>query len=98
IIDAETGQTLLGASVVLEQAGQEVRSILTDRSGLFQIVGVPAGAYQLRIVLFGYTPHQETIELEPGERLSANRELSPNPLLLEGVRVANQGPGAVQRE
>jgi hypothetical protein len=98
VIDRVTAQTVPIAIVVLEQAGQDVRSILTDRSGLFQIGGLAPGTYRLRITSFGYAPHEETVELEDGQRLTANRALTPDPLQLESIGVAGQGPGAVRRD
>ena len=98
VIDRATSQPLLGASVAVEQAGQPTRSAQTDRRGLFEIGGLAAGTYRLRIGLFGYTAHEETVTLQAGQRLTANRALAPDPLQLEGIRVTQQGPGAVQRE
>lgn len=98
VIDEATTQPLLDATVVLEQQGRQVRSTQTDRSGLFQIAGLNPGSYRLRIILFGYITHEETIELEGGERMTANRSLEPDPLQLEGIRVVQQGPGAVRRD
>jgi hypothetical protein len=98
VIDRTTAQPLSGAAVVLEQAGEEVRSMLTDRNGLFQIAGLAAGAYRLRIILLGYATHEETIDLRAGQRLTANRALAVDPLQLEGIGVTGQGPGAVRRE
>jgi hypothetical protein len=98
VIDRSTAQPLLGASVVLDQGGREVRSILTDRSGLYQIARLTPGLYRLRIVLLGYSPHEETIDLSAAGVLTANRALAPDPLQLEGVNVTHQGPGAVDRE
>jgi hypothetical protein len=98
VLDETTSQPLPGANVVLERADQEVRSVVTDRNGLFQITGVAAGAYRLRIRSLGYTTHEETINLEGGQRLTVNRRLPPDPLQLEGIGVAGQGPGAVRRD
>jgi hypothetical protein len=98
VSDQITTQPLTGAHVVLEQGGHEVRSVLTDRSGVFQIVGLTAGGYRLRIGLLGYSTHEETISLGPGQRLTASRGLAPDPLQIEGIGVAFQGPGAVRRE
>jgi hypothetical protein len=98
VIDSVSTQPLFGASVLLEQGGREVRSTATDRSGLYQIDGVPAGSYRLRIVLFGYVTHEEVVRLEAGRRRTANRAMAPSPLQLEGIRVDRQAPGAVQRE
>lgn len=98
VMDESTTQPLLAATVVLEQAGAEVRSILTDRNGLFQIGRLAPGTYLLRIAALGYVTHEESIDLEGGERLTANRALTPDPLQLEGMTVASRGPGAVQRD
>jgi hypothetical protein len=98
VVDRVTAQALPGANVVLDQAGQEVRSMLTDRSGLFQIGGLAAGVYTLRITSFGYATHEETIMLTGGQRLTANRGLAPDPRQLEGIGVAGQRHGAVRRE
>jgi hypothetical protein len=98
VLDRATSQPIPRATVTVDQAGQEVRSVLTDSNGLFQFGGLAAGSYGLRIVSFGYTAHEEAIELAPAQRLTANRSLTPDPLQLEGVDVAGQGPGAVRRE
>ena len=98
LLDSATSQPLLGADVVLERAGRTVRAVVTDRNGLFQMAGLPAGVYRLRIVLIGYATHEETIELGAGERRAVNRGLAEAPLKLEGISVVGQGPGAVRRE
>lgn len=98
VIDQVGAQPLPAATVTLERAGREVRSILTDRNGLFQITGLAAGAYRLRIISFGYATHEETINLEGGQRLTVNRRLTFDPLQLEGIAAAGQRPGAVRRE
>jgi hypothetical protein len=98
VTDLVTAQPLADANVVLERAGQEVHSILTDRNGLFQIAGLPAGPYHLRIERLGYVTQVETIDLESGQRLTANRRLVPDPLYLEAIDVVDHGPGAVRRE
>jgi hypothetical protein len=98
VTDAGTSQPLTGANVVVEQGGKEVRSNRTDRNGLYQIGGLPAGAYQLRIMQFGYASHVEPIDLASGQRLTANRGLRPDPLQLEGVAFASPSSGAVRRE
>ena len=98
VTDRSNAQPLPGATVQVGRAGQEVRSIRTDRNGLFQIDGLDAGAYQLRIIAFGYTTLEEAITLVAGERLTANRGLTPDPLQLEGIAVEGPSSGAVRRE
>ena len=98
VIDQSSAHPLLGATVVLQQDSQEIRSAVTDRYGLFQVAGLAAGIYRLRIISLGYSTHEETIALAPGERLTANRGLSLDPLQLEGMNVSAQDPGAVRRD
>lgn len=98
VTDSASAQPLPGANVVLERAGREVRSVLTDINGLFQIGGLPTGVYRLRITSFGYRTRELSIDLEGGQRLTANQQLIPAPLRLEGIGVRGEGPGAVRRE
>jgi hypothetical protein len=98
LLDSATSQPLRDASVTLQQAGQTVHSSTTDRNGLFQITGLAPGVYQLRITSIGYVTHVETIDLDSGERLTANRGLTPAPLELAGIDIVSRDPGAVQRE
>jgi len=98
VTDRISAQPLPGASVVLERAGQEVRSVLTDSNGLFQVGGLPPGGYRLRITSFAYVTHEETIDLEGGQRLTANRGLVPDPLQLERIGVEGRDPGPVRRQ
>ncbi len=98
LIDSVTSRPLEGATVVLQQAGQEVREVLSDRNGLFQVPGLSPGNYLLRITLFGYIDHEERIQLDGGELRTANRRLVPSPVALEGIEVSARHPGAVKRE
>ncbi|MGK7311854.1 MAG: TonB-dependent receptor [Candidatus Longimicrobiales bacterium M2_2A_002] len=98
LVDEDTSQPLHGVDVVLEQDGEVVRATITNRNGLFQIPGIRPGTYTLRIVTPGYEVVEETIELEPGEVLTASRDLEVDPVQLEGIGVVTEGPGAVRRE
>jgi hypothetical protein len=98
LLDEATSQPLQAVDVVLELDGRAIRSAVTDRNGLFQITGIPAGTYRLRMILLGYATHEETIQLQSGEVRAASRRLKIDPVQLEGIGVAGQGPGAVRRE
>lgn len=98
VIDRATSQPLLGATVSIQLGTEAIRSARTDRNGLYQVGGLPGGSYRLRIALFGYALHEETLVVPTGQSVTANRSLAPDPLQLEGIQVTQQPPGAVQRE
>jgi hypothetical protein len=97
ITNADTGEPLEGASVVLEVAGEQVRSTLADRNGFYQIGNIAPGPYTLRARYLGYAELVESLLLEAGEGLTRSIRLQPDPLLLEGVTVRPR-TGAVRRE
>lgn len=97
VLDEADAQPLRGVDVVLEQEGEAVHSAVTDRNGLYRIVGIAPGTYRLRMTLLGYAAHEETIELESGEVRTANRGLNVAPLELDAIGVVSRG-SAVDRE
>jgi hypothetical protein len=98
LLDEATAQPLHGVDVVLEQNGQRVRASVTNRNGLYQITRVPPGTYRLRMTLLGHSAHEETVDLSPGQVLTANRRLTIAAVELEGIGVVTQGPGAAMRD
>lgn len=98
VLDSSSTQPVQSADVTLEQGGQKVRTAVTDRNGLFQFGGIEPGRYTLRIESLGYVTHEETLVLKSGEARTANCSLKVDPVQLEGINVASQGPGAVRRK
>jgi TonB family protein len=62
IYDA-SGALLPGASVSLTDSQQHERKTATDASGRFSIPSVPAGKYSLRVMLAGFAPLAQDVEL-----------------------------------
>ncbi len=50
---------------------------ITDSNGLFTIVNIPAGRYQLRISYIGFENHQQEILIEAGKTTTLNISLIP---------------------
>ncbi|AGA77275.1 TonB-dependent receptor [Echinicola vietnamensis] len=75
--DAETGEPLIGANVILEGTG---RGATADLNGTFTIKNVPSGNYQLKVSYVGYEAHVQTVEAQ-SPRLEIL--LEPNALLTE---------------
>ncbi|MEK7727255.1 MAG: TonB-dependent receptor [candidate division KSB1 bacterium] len=64
IIDAANGETLPGASVLLQPAG---RGAATDEHGRFLISHLPPGKYRVQVSLIGYATHHDSLLLAPGQ-------------------------------
>ncbi len=64
VTDADTGESLLGANVFLIGTG---RGDATDIDGRFTVLGVPVGAYDVRISFVGYqTETRAGVEINSG--------------------------------
>lgn len=98
VTDGSSGQFLQGASVVLEAAAGGERSTVTDRNGFYQIGAIDPGVHTLVITYLGYGSHEEELALAADERRTASAQLSPSPILLEGVVVEGVVGGVVQRD
>ena len=58
VSDAEAAKPLVGAQILLEQNGQQLRSVQTDLDGNFVLLSVPAGVYRL-VCTHAEAPKQE---------------------------------------
>lgn len=88
VTDANTGETVPGANVLLVEIG---RGAATGPNGQYTINNVPAGTYTLRITFVGYAAYTQEVELEDGETLTQNAELKPSAVGLEEVVVTGLG-------
>ncbi len=84
IFDAETGDPLPGANVLLVELQ---RGAASDTEGRFLITDVPAGTYTLRVSFVGYRTHEEQIAVRAGETTTVEVELKPDYTGLEEVVV-----------
>jgi len=75
--DAETGETLILANVVLE--GTRFGAA-TNTAGFYALTGIPPGTYTLVASYVGYRPFQQTLTLAPGEARRLDILLEPVPL------------------
>jgi len=84
VVDAETGDAVEDATVVLEGAE---RSALTDSTGAFGMGNVPAGGYSLRVVHLAYGEFRQQVRIEQGQDLGLRIRLSQTAIELEPMVV-----------
>ena len=73
VLDAETGEPVVGAGVVIPALGL---GAVVQRDGTYAIEGVPAGPHTLRVGAYLY--HMRTVEAEvSAEAASLDLELAP---------------------
>ncbi len=85
IVDSETGESLLGANVIVEELGS---GAATDLDGAYRIYDVPAGTYTLKITYIGYqTKKVSDIVVKAGEVYNMNIVLTSESLQMESVVV-----------
>ena len=77
-----SAQVVLSQSVTGAQYGG-----LTNDSGRFNIVGVPAGSYDVTVQLIGFTAEARQVNVEPGGTATLDFSLTPTALALGGIEV-----------
>lgn len=89
VTDAVTGDPLVGAAVNVSGSSIQVE---TDADGMFALVDLPLGTYNLSIEKVGYASETWTGELET-DGLSLQLQLEPLPIVsISGVVVADDEP------
>lgn len=83
--DASTGETLIGANIILE--GTTIGAA-TDIEGYYVILNVPPGIYNLRVSMVGYTPQTfQDVKVNIGLTTEINANLQSTSFLTEEVVV-----------
>ena len=95
VVDASTRKPLSGAQVFITETGQ---GSLTDASGRYLVVNVPAGENTVRVQLIGYARGQQAVTVTPGEAAVADFQLTQMALELDEVVITGTAGGARARE
>ncbi len=72
--DSATGETLLLANILVVGTSG---GTATNTAGYYTLTGLAPGSYTLRFSYIGYQEREESIDLEPGEKLRLNVSLDP---------------------
>nr|MBA2244462.1 TonB-dependent receptor [Gemmatimonadota bacterium] len=85
----ENGAPVVGA--IIESTGQDhrhQRRVVADSRGVFRLIAVPAGRYELRVTHIGYRPSgARSVQVRGGETATLTVTLSLAPVELETVDV-----------
>jgi TonB-dependent starch-binding outer membrane protein SusC len=95
VTSQQTGQPVANAQVTIVGSN---RGTLTDARGMFQLVGVPAGAHQVRVASIGYRAETQGIQVSSGEATRLDVTLSVSAVALDEVVVTGQATGTARRE
>jgi TonB-linked SusC/RagA family outer membrane protein len=90
---SETGEPLSGVQVRVQGTTQQV---VTDAGGRYRMGQLSAGTHTLAVSLVGRSASSRTITIVAGQTTTANFQLSPSAVLLEGV-VVNAVTGQQER-
>jgi iron complex outermembrane recepter protein len=88
VVDAETGETLPGATVRLLEAG---RGRAADSAGRFSFTDVLPRTYTLAVQHIGYAPSERTVRLAEGDSVFVNVTLRPSALEMPAVVITGTG-------
>jgi TonB-linked SusC/RagA family outer membrane protein len=88
VTDASTARPLVGATVNV--AGTSVGRI-TDGSGRYILLNVPAGPRVIEVRLLGYANQSQNVNVAAGQSATANFALESEAMLLEGIVAVGYG-------
>lgn len=93
VYDALTGAVVPGAAVYLDGEGY---GVLSDSAGVFRFPDVPAGPQLIAAIQFGYEEMAAPVDV-PGDGAFVEIELTPQPILLDGVTAVVDNISTMER-
>lgn len=81
VVDAKSGETIIGGSVVVDENNEMAAS--TDLDGNFTIPKVPAGKHKVKVRYIGYQEKTEEVDVKPNEVTSLNITMAENTVVLK---------------
>ena len=93
VYDGVTGTPVPGAAIYL---WEENHGVLADSLGTFRFEDITAGAHAIAAIQFGYEEVHAAIEV-PEDGTIVEIELTPKPIMLEGVTVVVENISTMER-
>ena len=88
ITDAESGETIPGANILLVELG---RGAASNADGEYTISKVPVGTYTLRVTFVGYQTFTERVDIQPNQEITLDIELQTGAIGLDELVVTGYG-------
>lgn len=100
IVDAETGQPLSGAHVVVRRVdGEQVSGAAADNNGYYHVAGLAPGQYALLASFVGYRSLRDTLRVQDRtEPITHSIELQPGEQTLDEVVLTEKAGGATTQD
>jgi hypothetical protein len=95
VADSATGRPMERVAITLEADGRPAYGTATDRNGFYQIPGISAGTYTLRIRRVGYVAQEQMVTLAAGERRRISVRLAQAAVALDTIVVSQESGAAV---
>lgn len=90
VVDSTNSEPILGANVYIQEL---LRGDATDVNGDYEVTGIPAGTYRLRLSYLGYKTKFITVEIFENQETTLLIQLAPDFLLGEEITVLAQAAG-----
>lgn len=94
VTDSDNGESLPGANVFIEELNTGTS---TNEDGTFEITGVRAGTYTLRVTFVGYKTHRQTVDVQDDQTTRLNISLEQDLMGLERVVVTGVATSVKRR-
>ncbi|MEM1056140.1 MAG: TonB-dependent receptor [Bacteroidota bacterium] len=88
--DARSGETLIGANVIVLDGPAQGRGSATNVQGFYTLGNLPSDSLTLRFSFIGFSSQTQRVGLQPGETLRLDVELAPEGELDEVVVEADE--------
>lgn len=87
VIDKETKEAIIGASVLIE--GTDIGAV-SDLDGKFSIKAIPVGEYEVSVSSIGYETYRETIKIEVDKEYRLEVSMETSSASMEAVVVSSK--------
>ena len=97
VTDADDGQSIELANVVLIGSNNRIRGATTNTDGLYLIPRISPGKYNLEISFVGYRTYTDTLVFAPADALTLNVALQPAEGELDEILVETERSAGIAR-